>query len=363
MIIKNEFLEKKLFNINLILCLLILTLYLLVNFKLYLLFFTILLIGSPLIFFGKEKYKYHGIESQRNSRLGGLFIILSLVLIYFTSDMISSENIIINNLNFYIIILLAISLLGLVDDVLGGVGNLIRLYFNIFGIVILLYTNQDFIFEYTKIEFVNVILQNNIIKSILTIFIIVGFINAANMADGANGILSGISAVVFIIFYYETTNLIYFALFEITFFFLIYNLFIGKVHLGDAGSYFLGFAIATNALYYYNLSLISAGLLATLLCYPSLEILMTISRRLIKLKNPLLPDNNHLHNIIHNKIKNKKFLILNSNSFTGIIVLCIFSIPGLALYLYLGSSFSIFYWIVFVIQFLLYIFIFNYYKN
>ena len=38
----------------------------------------------------------------------------------------------------------------------------------------------------------------------ISVIVILGFINASNIADGANGILSGISSVFFYIIYLET---------------------------------------------------------------------------------------------------------------------------------------------------------------
>lgn len=346
------------FNINFLISLLFFSLYLFYNFNMYLLVFLILIFLISFFNFGKEINKNHGIEVDNNSRLGGLAIIITIIIVFFYSDYFNYFTISFENFYFYLIVLIAITLLGLTDDILGRLGHLIRLYFNIFAIFILLYTNSIFIFEKTNIEFINNVLSIKFISFTLTILIIAGFINASNISDGANGILSGISAISFLVFYLSTNVILYFVIFEILLFFFIYNITIGKIYLGDAGSYFLGFLISTNALYLYNINIISAGLLACLLSYPSLEVLMTIVRRIAKLKNPFLPDNYHLHNLIHNVLKNNKYTVFNSNSITGIIILIIFSIPSLILYLLFNNDFIYLYWIIFLMQFAIYLFLY-----
>ena len=83
-----------------------------------------------------------------------------------------------------------------------------------------MYTNEVLLFDKTNIQALNSILDFKIMSFIVTIFVIVGFINACNISDGANGILSGIAFLVFLIFYYETESLIYLIFFKIILIFL-----------------------------------------------------------------------------------------------------------------------------------------------
>ncbi len=355
----NKFLIQDYFKPNYLICILILTAFLIFKFEIYLLLFSLVLFIIPYFNIGKEIQKNHGIEKQSKSRLGGMIMLSTFILIYFTTNNINFKNLDFENFNFFIIVLLAISLLGFVDDILGKLGHLIRLYFNIFAIFILLYTNEILLFRETNIELLNIILDLKIISYLLTIFIIVGFINACNISDGANGILSGISVLTFLIFYFETDNLFYLTFFKIILFFFIYNFLISNVYLGDAGSYLLGFLISANSLYLYNTQEIPAGLLASILCYPSIEVLMTLVRRITKFQNPFLPDNNHLHNLIHNMLKNKNLYILNSNSVTGLIILIVFALPTLFLYLIIKTEYLFIYWILFFVQITLYMVIYR----
>ena len=59
---------------------------------------------------------------------------------------------------------------------------------------------MKFFYLIKHIESLNFILGFKIFSFTITIFIIVGFINACNISDGANGILSGIAALTFLYF-------------------------------------------------------------------------------------------------------------------------------------------------------------------
>lgn len=359
----NKFFYQSYFKINYLLSIVIYSAYLLYDFQIYLFIFAIVLFLIPYLNIGKEIKKNHGIETQSKSRLGGMIILITFIGIYLTNDDLNFDNLQFENLNFFIIVVLAISLLGFVDDILGKLGHLIRLYFNIFAIFILLYTNEIFLFDKTYIQSLNSILDFKIMSFIVTIFIIVGFINACNISDGANGILSGVAFLIFLIFYNETENLIYLTFFKIILFFFIYNFLIGNVYLGDAGSYLLGFLISVNSLYLYNTDVIPAGLLASILCYPSIEVLMTIVRRLSKFNNPFLPDNNHLHNLIHKSLNKKELFLSNANSLTGLIIIIVFAMPTLFLYIFFHYEFILIYWILFIFQLLCYVLMYKLLKK
>ena len=55
-----------------------------------------------------------------------MIILITFISIYFTTRELNFENLYFENFNFFIIVLLAISILGFVDDILGKLGHLIR---------------------------------------------------------------------------------------------------------------------------------------------------------------------------------------------------------------------------------------------
>jgi len=301
--------------------------------------------------FNKKK---HGISSEQNSRLGGILIILFLFIFYILNSGFKIDSFSDNQNYFYIVILLFISFLGFADDVLGGAHYLLKLYFLFFSILILLLNNDIFLFRQTNVLWLDELFNYKFFSFFITLIIIIGFINASNMADGANGILSGISYILIYLLYSETENIFYLATLKLLLVFFLYNIFISRVYLGDSGSYFLGFIISTLSLFYYNISLISAGVLACILSYPSIEITFTIIRRLNIGQNPLTPDDRHLHNIIFRIFNKYKLNFFGINSLTGLIILTFFSLPGVIAYKILNTSFHVNYWYVFLIQVLIY---------
>ena len=84
---------------------------------------------------------------------------------------------------------------------------------------------------------------------------------------------------------------------------LIFNL-LNKNFLGDSGSYIVSFLIGSLLIDIYpENQKISSLFVVLLLWYPAFEILFSIVRKLIDNKNPLRPDENHLHQKI---FKDKK---------------------------------------------------------
>ena len=101
---------------------------------------------------------------------------------------------------------------------------------------------------------------------LLTVIFCVGFINAVNMADGANGLMPGILAIAFSLFFAETGFLVYAALMTSCGLFTIFNVISGRIFLGDAGSYGLGAALVLSGLFLFSEGVFSAPFLAVLAC-------------------------------------------------------------------------------------------------
>ena len=111
--------------------------------------------------------------------------------------------------------------------------------------------------------------------------------------------------------------------------FFIFNI-IGKVYLGDSGSYLVSLLIGTYLikLYFINNNL-SPYYIALLLWYPAFENLFSLIRRMSKKKNVSNPDNRHLHQLVYLYFKSKNIINIKFlNSFSSIIIL-IFFLPGI----------------------------------
>jgi len=127
----------------------------------------------------------------------------------------------------------------------------------------------------------------------------VGFLNAVNMADGANGLVSSILLAAYIIFYQELGGVGLLAALTVVSVFWVFNVVSGRLFLGDAGAYGFGASVLVSSLTFYANGIASLSFLAALLCYPCLDFLFSILRRLVNGRPIMKPDNDHLHNRIH----------------------------------------------------------------
>ena len=183
------------------------------------------------------------------------------------------------------------------------------------------------------------LLDKAIIGWIITLVFCVGFVNAVNMADGANGLIPGIMTVALTIFYMEVGSFTYAIFMTACGLFTLFNVISGRLFLGDAGAYGLGSMVALNGLFLYDAEVFSAAFLAVLFAYPCIDILVTVVRRRIKGRSIFLPDNDHLHNRIYFHCQGWFRSKTLANSMTGVLIVSCSS--GLALLGYTEEWWSV----------------------
>ena len=152
---------------------------------------------------------------------------------------------------------------------------------------------------------------------LITVIFCVGFINAVNMADGANGLMPGILTISFGLFYAVSGAFSYACLMTSCGLFTIFNVISGRLFLGDAGSYGLGAALCISGLFLYSKGDVSVSFLAVLLAYPCIDMLVAVARRASQNRSIFLPDNDHLHNRIHIQFQKRLRSPTLANSLTG----------------------------------------------
>lgn len=169
-----------------------------------------------------------------------------------------------------------------------------------------------------------------LISQLTTVFVFLILVNAINFVDGIDGLAISLFIMTVIFFNAlatERTELFYLnflcvvSLLPLYYFNFKKN---KKVFLGDAGSLFLGVLIAINTFlflghdtyqkaYTYNSTIMSI----TILFYPLADLLRVFIIRIKQKKSPFRPDNQHLHHVLLNVLKNKHlytlFLILLLN--------------------------------------------------
>jgi len=136
----------------------------------------------------------------------------------------------------------------------------------------------------------------------ITLTILVGFVNAVNMADGINGQLLG-SVLVwcsFIIIYsHPETRMPFFVLMASSSVALVFNL-KGKLFSGSAGSYALPLFVGLSAIavYRYSNGRLSAELPALWFWLPVVDCVRLFAWRMAKRRSPFSSDRNHLHHVL-----------------------------------------------------------------
>ena len=269
---------------------------------------------------------------------GGLGILIALL--------ISSKLYIdLNNLNGYVpeftynLVLVSIPLLGLflIDDILG-LKPLHRLLIQIIASGFIIQTTGFYLlvlgdlFGFGSINL-------GIFGIPVTLFCIVGIMNAFNMIDGINGLCSGcgIVAILLVGFY---SGLVYdsmvILLLGSMIGFLIFNLKIfGKkrgIFLGDSGSNLIGFWVAWIAIYASQNQLYSIYPITLIwfVAIPLLDCIGLIFSRPLRQKDILSPGRDHIHHKLLNKYSPEKTLV----------IIILFSFLTGMFGIYLNSNFS-----------------------
>ncbi|MDB9739015.1 hypothetical protein OAB10_01785 [Candidatus Pelagibacter sp.] len=181
-----------------------------------------------------------------------------------------------------------------------------------------------------SIEVLDKILTFKIFNIIFLLTCLLVLINGFNFLDGINTLVIGNFIIsIFSIYYISKKNELFldFILIEnlLMIFFIIYIFnFFGKSFLGDSGTYAISFLVGILSVNfaYDNYLLISPYFIACILCYPAMENLFSIIRRLFYHQQLSKADNFHFHHLLYEFIK-KKFSKKNKlliNTFTGILI-------------------------------------------
>ena len=145
----------------------------------------------------------------------------------------------------------------------------------------------------------------------ITIFAIIGIINAYNMIDGMDGLSAGLGLISMISIYALTgsdisegaANILRLIIGALTAY-LILNLHVfpnitSKIFMGDAGSMLLGFIICAFLIRYSQgtKEVIPPIMALWLVAIPLMDIILTTARRVRHGKSPFHPDRTHIHHI------------------------------------------------------------------
>ncbi len=277
---------------------------------------------------GKDQQNKHGIGGQA-SRFGGIAIFLG-VSAYLVPSLLwfeqGSNYYLSINFRGYEIFALIVGTIGLCEDCKFPLKPSVRLLLAFIVVVIALLTNPELIPK--KVDFWSWVGYFNqpFLLFIGAVIVVVGFINAGNVSDGANGLLAINAISVFFLMYLQGSSALYFSLLVSLGVFTIYNIFSGRIFLGDFGSYALSALMALCCLDLYLVTQASAWFFASLLSYPCTELVRVMINRALKQKSPFSADNSHVHNKLFEAISRTGINTLAANSLTGIFLGVCFSL-------------------------------------
>ena len=233
---------------------------------------------------------------------GGIFILLFML------------TLLLENYSNFTFFLVSIFLLGFLSDIKILTSPKIRFIIQIILLIIFVYFAELYILS-TRIIFFDELLKNSIASLLFTSFCLIVLINGTNFIDGLNGLVLGyylsIALILLNLGLLENLalnyHLIIYLIVFLTFLFLL-NIF-NQLYLGDSGSYLLSFIAGVVLIKIYNENQnISPFFIVLLLWYPAFENLFSILRKFKFKLSPVLPDTQHLHQLIFIFIKKKNII-------------------------------------------------------
>ncbi len=229
-----------------------------------------------------------------------------------------------------------VSFMGFIDDILSlGAKRRLAILFLIALIVFFACIQFYFYDQY-------IISRNPLNIVIFSVFIlvwIVGITNAINFSDGLDGLasyLSIVSAISFaILFAYQGRDMLALpmalALIGAIAGFIPYNRNPAMIFMGDTGSMFIGFTLSLLSLssVRHENTLFAIIVPIYLLIVPTLDMAMSILRRLLSGKPIMAPDKMHFHHQLNKRFHNHIVVVIILSS-----IQILFSAAGIFIFIY-----------------------------
>jgi UDP-GlcNAc:undecaprenyl-phosphate GlcNAc-1-phosphate transferase len=192
---------------------------------------------------------------------------------------------------------------------------------------------------------------------LVTFLVLLSLILGFDKIDGADGLLSGVALLVIVGLLKESSG--EFQLF-LTFtsiacaIFLLFNLAVGRIYVGDGGAYFLGASIGLIVIIMLQDRPELYSYFLCLLFYPHASFIFSLVRRYWIKKALARPDYRSVHNVLFYQLKHSRLFGAQANVVTGISLALIFT--GIPLFIKV-MNFSVNWLICYIILWLCFVFI------
>lgn len=273
-------------------------------------------------------------------RMGGVAILSAMLLAGFSALLITGEAL---PLSLMLSAAAPVFIVGQLEDIRGNISPAVRysatavsayLAVALFNIEI---TRYDFwAFDY--------LIQNSVASLVMSVFCIAGVTQSFNIIDGKNGLSSGMAVLALVVMLIvagqqqdqEFVQVAAMAACAIAGFWLV-NILTGRVFLGDAGAYLIGFIVAAMAVALVARNdHVSPWFPFVAALYPITETLFTMMRRIGFEGNRFSePDHLHMHSLIFRRLNAGRAAGFGrwTNSLTSLILLGLSLMPAcVALY-------------------------------
>lgn len=253
--------------------------------------------------------KFH---SQPTPRIGGLAIVAGAFISSLVLDV---------ELKAFVMPLLIAGLIpfffGFREDVTKRVSVRDRLLATMAGAVAAMLLTGQYLYR-LDVPYIDSLMTWWPVGALVTVVAVSGVTNAINILDGFNGLASGTTLVILTflgLMAYQSDDLLLMnlclMLASIILGFMILNYPFGKIFLGDAGAYFVGFLVAWVALLLPMRNEEISPWASLLVCaYPIVEVLYSMARRMKAKLKAGQPDNLHLHTLIKTRMVRRYFTFL-----------------------------------------------------
>ncbi len=279
--------------------------------------------------------KFH---SKPTALAGGQIVFLNILVYFIILNLFESileDEFFFHNVesfNYFIIISSSLFLLGFFDDKYNIKANS-KFLISFILISILLLMDNSLLINNIRFSFLDKNFVLDDINYFFTIFCFLVFINAFNMFDGINLQSSIYSLFIFFcisIFFLDSilTKILIISLLGFSYLNLKNYAF-----LGDSGSLLISFIIGYFFIKLYNLNYIEfADDITLFMLIPGLDLIRLFILRILKKRNPLSSDRNHLHHLLIKKYSLNKSLFIIS---------FLISLPIILSYSYLNNIYVI----------------------
>lgn len=283
-----------------------------------------------------ESFDERKIHSGSIPPLGGVAIFIGFVI----GTIIATDGYTFDSLKYIIASVILMFFIGLKDDLMV-ISARKKLIVQIFASVLLITLGNV---RLTNLHGLLGIYDIHYFVSLpITLFIMLGVINAFNLIDGIDGLASGLAIVATIIFglwfLFDAEiqfSIMSFALTGSLSGFFLYNVFghRNKLFMGDTGSLIIGLLISTLAIKFNEFNIVkdhvvnvmgAPSISFAIIIVPLIDTLRVITIRLKQKKSPFSPDRNHLHHrlleLVPNHLQVTVILVAATLFMTGVAIL------------------------------------------